>query len=245
MKTFFLLLLVLAPFAGISQQADTGKIRTEPPSYRSTINNTTLYSYTIGFKLFSYEAFPKILDQVNADQLRRSSFNGVILKYNDNQISYRLSGNFYSQLISFRNRCSECEEVNGRLTDNQIKVGFEKNFIYSSVQPYAGLDIGIKSSVFKGGVSQQSNTIYDPRSSVRTEKNGISLSPVIGVKFNLINHLSLAAETTMDVLYSYERQERGNPTDPASTTLHKYYKWEYLLKPVGMLSVQYNFGAIY
>lgn len=245
MKIGFILLLILVPFAGRTQQADSTKVRPSVRNYQSNFNNTTLYSYTVGFKLLSYEAFPKILDQQNADELRRSAFNGLILKYNDNQISYRLSGNFFSDRISFQNRCSGCEQVSGRLTDNQIKIGFEKNFVYSAIQPYAGLDLGIRRSVFKGSTGSVPGSLSAPLSQIRTEKNGISASPVIGIKLNLIDHLTLAAETTVDILYSYERQETAAEASPNTALLRKYYKWEYLLKPVGMLSIQYNFGAIY
>ncbi len=213
---------------------------------KSHAGNGTPYSYSIGLKAFSYEEFPKILDQTNSDSFRSSAWNGFILKYNDNQISYRLSGNFYSKALSFRNGCDNCEILAGRLNDNHIKLGFEKNLTYNSIQPYFGIDIGIKRSVFNGSTQNNEALLNNSGAyNVKTEKNGLSLSPLLGIKLNLINHFTIAAESTVDIYYSYERQEKAYKDAPGSRTLNKYYKWEYLLKPVGMLSLQYNFGEVY
>lgn len=243
MKKFLLLVLSVLPLGVRSQEPTPApSVTSNPPVYRDDFHNTTLYSYTIGLKILSFEEFPKIFNQDNTDILRSSVMNGLIFKYNDNQISYRISGGFYSKRVNISNDCENCDILTGRLNDKQIKIGFEKNLIYAVFQPYFGLDLGAKRSVFKG--NSASGTLaeqYDAKS----EKNGLTVSPVLGFKLNLINHLSIAAESTMDVFYCYERQERAYPNMGNTTSVNKYYKWEYLFKPLGMLSLQYNFGAIY
>lgn len=203
-----------------------------------------MYSYSIGFKLLSFEEFPKILDQTNADDIRSSAFNGFIFKINDNQISYRLSGNFYSKRMSFSNGCTECEILGGRLNDNHIKLGFEKNFSYGLFQPYFGFDLGVKRSVFKGVssglIADDSRMPYD----IKSEKNGFTVSPLLGIKVTA-SHLTIAAEASADVFYNRERQEKSYHATPGTSNVQKSNNWEYLLKPLGMLTIQYNFGEIY
>ncbi len=244
MKKTLLLILLISPFISKSQQSNISNRSNN--IYQRSFNNSTAYSYSIGYKILSFEEFPRILDQTDNNALRRSALNGIILKYNNKQISYRLAGSFYSDRITFQNGCDECEEIEGRLKDTHIKLGFEKNFTYGTIQPYFGIDLGIKRSIFKGDVQSTFQTLNSEQEyDVKTEKNGLSVSPLLGIKLNIIDHFSITAESTIDVFYSYERQERANNANPGSRTLHKYYKWEYLLKPLGMLSLQYNFGAIY
>ena len=243
-----LLLFISAVFPFITTAQDLSKENYEESGnfqYNTTYKNTTLYSYTVGFKVMSLEEFPKILEQTES-KIRRSMLNGFVLKYNDNQISYRLAASFFDDRITFKNDCNGCGEISGKLNDSHIKLGFEKNMVYGVVQPYFGIDLGFKRSSFEGGtqtatISRSSSSSYD----VKTTKNGGSLSPVLGIKFNVLNHLSIVAESTVDVYYSYERQEKTfrDPAIPLSK--QHYYRWEYLMKPLGMLSVQYNFGLLY
>ena len=251
MKKFLFLILLLSSFVTKARVTtnDTSTVNTNI-IYRSSFKNAPLYNYSIGFKFLSIEEFPKILDESNPDVLRHSIANGFIFKINDNQISYRILGNFYSDRFSIKNEYQTTEELLGRLNDNHIKIGFEKNINYGIVQPYFGFDFGIKRSVFKGNIQNNfarglSATASDADYDVRTEKTGFSISPVFGFKVNLVNHFTIAAESTIDIFYSYERQERTNRNLSQDPSLRKYNKWEYLLKPVGMLSLQYNFAALY
>ncbi|WP_256012475.1 hypothetical protein [Desertivirga xinjiangensis] len=244
-----LLLLLLIPFISQSQirKVDSTLIRvasrnTDFPKYKTQ----KLYSYTIGIKAFGYEEFPKILNQVDAEEFKKQYLSGLILKINDNQISYRISGNFFSDRISFRNECAECEEVEGKLSDNALRLGFERNFMYSAVQPYFGFDIGFRRNIFKGKSRAIENSGY-PSYDVKTQKNGFSLAPLFGLKFNIVNHFTIAAESSLDLLYSYEKQEKTyfGENFNRTPTFTDYTKWEFLFKPVGMLSLQYNFGELY
>jgi len=245
MKKLLLALLTL-PFLAQAQikRVDTIQTIARKPK-TSGYQSHKLYAYSIGVKAFGYEELPQILNQVNNNDFRREYLSGFIFKFNDNQISYRITGNFYADDISFKNDCPECEEAKGKVKDNSLRVGFEKNLMYADIQPYIGFDLGYRRSSFKGTSENATSTLYTTPYDVKTQKNGFSISPLIGVKFNLIDHITIAAESSLDLLYSYEKQERTFKDARPTRTVNKYNKWEFLLRPVGMLSLQYNFSEQY
>ena len=71
------------------------------------------------------------------------------------------------------------------------------------------------------------------------------MSPNFGLKVNIVSHFSLALETGIGVLYSYEKQEKTYRDMNRTRTFNDYKKWEFLLKPVSMIGLQYNFGLGY
>lgn len=219
---------------------NTTDINLKPSQYATQ----RLYMYTIGLKLYGLEEFPKILNQVNSNHLVNTPMSGIFVKINDNQISYRLGVNFYTKDISFKNECEECEEATGTVKDFSTKIGFEKNFVYGTLQPYLALDIGYRRNSFKGDVENASSEMYTNPYEAITLKNSFLMSPNFGLKFNPTGHLTLALETGLTVLHSYEKQERIQKED-RSRFFSQYNKWEFLLKPVSMLSLQYNFGLAY
>ena len=72
MKKVFLSILILC--AGITSFAQT----------------SADYNYSIAVRGFSMMQLPKILNQTNTQDYTRMAGNGAILKFNDNQISYRI-----------------------------------------------------------------------------------------------------------------------------------------------------------
>jgi len=68
------------------------------------------------------------------------------------------------------------------------------------------------------------------------------MSPNFGLKINVISHITISAETGLDLLYSYEKQEKVYQDASRNRTFNEYKKWEFVLKPLTMLSIQYNFG---
>ena len=244
-KIFLVILLAFA----FTTQAQIRRIDTVDVSNikltSSQSSSQQLFMYSIGVKAFSIEEFPKILNQTNSDRLVNTYMSGVFLKINDNQISYRLSANFYKKDMSFNNECEECERANGKLKDFSTKIGFEKNFVYGIVQPYLAFDLGYRRYGFKGDVKNGTTANYSNPYQVTTLKNGFLMSPGFGVKLNLISHFTLAVETGVGLLYSYEKQERVyNDPDPRRT-FDSFKKWEFLLKPVSMATIQYNFGQTF
>ncbi|WP_423147971.1 hypothetical protein [Rubrolithibacter danxiaensis] len=202
------------------------------------------YNYSVAVKVLGIEQFPKILNQVNTDNFIKTPFSGLIFKINDNQISYRFSGNFYRKDYSFKNNCAECEIAAGKLTDFSLKMGFEKAISYSTIQPYYGFDLGYRRTKFTGDVTNASSVGTTTPYDVNTSKNGAMLTPLIGVKFNLVDHLTIGFEGSMDILYDYERQDKTTQDVNRTRSLNKTTNWEFLLKPLSMLSVQYNFGLL-
>lgn len=244
-STFFSLLLL----SSLNIQAQTIRIDTITNSRKSqkyaTMTSPRLYTYTIGLNAFSLEEFPKIFNQTNTNDFISTPLRGAFVKINDNQISYRLSASFYSDDITFRNECEDCEVATGKLKDFSAKIGFEKNFIYGILQPYLAFDIGYRRNSFNGAVESGTIQNYTNPYHATSLKNGLSMSPNFGLKFNPINHFTIGVETGIGLLYSYEKQERVYQDANNTRTFNDYKKWEFLLKPVSAISIQYNFGVMY
>jgi hypothetical protein len=190
------------------------------------------YNYTIGLRGYSYLQLPKVLDQVNSDDYVGTALNQVLIKFNDNQFAYRISGNYLKKERQFFNTCNTCELADGEVKDYLLKIGFEKNFNYSFVQPYVGFDLGYRYNKFNGTL---------PEHIVITTKEGFVVSPVVGIKFNPIKEISIFVEGNLDFFYSYERQERVTNDEFNQRTLFKYHKTEYLINPFA-LGLQVHLG---
>ena len=151
------------------------------------------YNYSIAVRGYSLVQMPRLLDEPNSYKFDNAAFNGVMVKFNDNQISYRLNGTYYNKSKKFYNNCVTCEEADGKLLDYSFKVGFEKSFNYAHIQPYFAFDLGYRFNRFTGDL-QNRNMLkaMDKASSgqesmkLETSKSGLIASPVIGVKINLI-----------------------------------------------------------
>ena len=202
----------------------------------------TEYIYSLGLKLLSIEQLPKILNQTNSTNYISSSLYGLMFKFNDNQISYRLSANYLSKDdFSFMNECDDCESIKGELSDLSLKLGFEKNINYSTIQPYFGFDLGFRKNKFKGKASNAGSLNYTTNYDVTAEKIGGLLSPVLGIKFNLIPHFTLGVESGVDAFISYERQEKTYLDAQRTRTFKNKNNFELLIRPLSLLSIQYNF----
>lgn len=200
------------------------------------------YNYSIAARGFSIIQLPKLLNQTEQSYLH-SYFNGGMLKFNDNQISYRLSANYLRQNLSFDNNCTNCELANGKVTDYSIKIGFEKNFTYSVIQPYIALDAGFRSTIFKGLIDNVNPLrSVSATNSIEGSKNGLVVTPVLGIKFNPAPMLSIFAESNLEFFYSYERQETVAQDASNYRSLNKFYKTEFLLNPISV-GIQIHLGA--
>jgi len=205
------------------------------------------YNYTIAVRGFSMMQMPKILSQKNADRFTDVALNGFIVKFNDNQFSYRLNGTYLKKNIQLVNDCPTCQEAKGKLTDYSFKIGFEKNLNFSIIQPYAGLDIGFRYNKFDGTLSSR-NDLFLSKSAdvlaptvVEASKAGFVAAPVIGIKINPIPQISIFAESSMDFFNSYERQETVLQDANNTKTFNKYTKTEFLLNPVS-IGIQFHLG---
>lgn len=141
-----------------------------------------------------------------------------------------------------------CEEANGKLMDYSFKIGFEKNFNYAHVQPYFALDIGYRYNRFSGDIENRNdlkavaNAAAAETLKLETTKSGFVASPVVGVKINPIEQLSVFAEANIEFFYSYERQERTAYDVNNTKSLNKYNKSEFLLNPVSV-GIQIHLGS--
>ncbi len=192
------------------------------------------YNYSIGVRGYSLMQFPKILNQVNSQDYVNAYLNGLMIKFNDNQISYRINGNYFRKDISFANQCNNCEIAEGTVTDYSFKIGFEKSINYAKVQPYFGADMGFRSSSFIGEINTNNPISLQKPYNVDTDKNGFVIAPIIGLKINPVKNVSFFAETSLDFYYSYERQETIQQNADNTRTFAKYNKWEFLLNPISV-----------
>lgn len=189
-------------------------------------------NYSIGLRAYSLMQMPKILSQTNSQDYTNTYFNGVLVKFNDNQISYRLNGNYYRESISFANQCESCEIATGKRTDYSFSVGFEKSFNYAKIQPYFGAEVGFRAANFNGEVKSTKNSQIPYN--VDTDKKGFLLTPLVGVRVTPINHVSFFAETNLNFFYAYERQDIVQQDAASTRTFASYNKWEFLLNPISV-----------
>lgn len=209
------------------------------------------YSYSIGIKGYNYQQMPKVLDQANSKSYVSSAFNSYFVKFNDHLLSYRVSGGYLQKSFVFNNTCNNCDLIAGTMKDFVGKVGIEKSFTYSIVQPYAGVDLGYRSNKFEGNSkninplkqaqADLTNTVLS-QSSVLTTKEGFMISPVAGLKMSPVSQLSVFVEASLDFFYSYERQELVTQDAFNVRTLNKSHRAESLLNPISV-GLQFNFGG--
>ncbi|MGK9120321.1 hypothetical protein [Olivibacter jilunii] len=199
------------------------------------------FLYSVGLRAFAYEQFPKILDQTTREHFYSSAFNGLFFKFNDNQISYRIAGSYFDKDVSLNGNCINCSG-NGNLKNTTIKIGFEKNITYTRLQPYFGLDLGYTYQKYKGSYMNGSD-INVTNDAVIDRKDAILASPFIGLKFNIIPTVTIAAESNLTVAYSFQKIEIAHDETTEKRPTEK--GWEYYFGPVGILSVQFNFGNLY
>jgi hypothetical protein len=203
------------------------------------------YNYSVAIKGYSLMQMPKIFNETSSDKFTDAYFNGVMVKFNDNQISYRLSGTFYSKPKEFFNDCESCAEANGKLVDYSFKIGFEKNFNYSRIQPYFAFDIGYRYNRFKGILENRNELkarLTEAKDqSVEYSKNGFLASPVIGVKINPITMLSIFVEGNLDFFYSFEKQKTVFSDIDNTRLIINDRESEFLLNPVS-IGIQVHLG---
>ena len=193
------------------------------------------YNYSIGVRGYSLMQMPKILQQTNTDDYTNMWLNGGIIKFNDNQIAFRISGHYlFKRDLTFANKCDDCETAKGNMTDYAVKFGFEKNFNYSVIQPYFAADFGFRSHSFKGNVTPDHASSFNAPYSAITTKTGGVFSPTLGIKANVLSQVSFFVESSMDFYYAYERQETIFSDAANTRTFAKYNKLEMLLNPVSV-----------
>lgn len=198
------------------------------------------YNYSIGVKGYSIMQMPKILQQTNTEDYNDMWLNGGIIRFNDNQMAFRVSGHYlYKRDLSFKNQCENCETANGNLTDYAFKIGFEKNFNYAVLQPYFAADFGFRSNSFRGNVTSQNVASMKAPYTAIASKNGGTFSPTIGLKVNVAKQVSIFAESSIEFYYSYERQETVLNDAANTRTFAKYTKLESLLNPVS-IGIQFH-----
>jgi hypothetical protein len=198
--------------------------------------------YSFGIKAFSIEELSKLMNEVKLKSSYQTfQFNGLVFKVNDNQISYRFQINTLKKDdYSFKNECITCETVTGKFDELNLRIGFERNITYTRLQPFYGIDLGYKTGKFNGEALDSKTNLF--LYNVSIQKNGATVYPFIGVKFNIIKSLTLSAESGIDFLYNYEKEIKSTKNNVV-TSSNGFKRSRFINKPLGMLSLQYNFGS--
>ena len=196
------------------------------------------YNYSLGIRGFNYNQMPTVFNYVNSDTYLTSYFNSYIIKFNDNLWSYRLNGSHFKKNISLSSDCDNCDVINGEMKDFAIKMGFEKNFNYSIVQPYFAFDFGYRSNKFEG---EQFSGVQDTHN-IQSTKDGFTVTPALGIKVNPIPQVSIFAESNMEWFYSSATEERSLIGEASTPTMSKYKKGEFLFNPV-TIGIQFHLDA--
>lgn len=219
-------------------------------SLNAFAQSNAVYNYSIGVIGYSYRQMPKVLDQANSKSYVATVFNNYIAKFNDNLLSYRISGGYMKKSFTFNNVCTNCELVSGTMSDFAGKVGVEKSLNYSKIQPYVAVDLGYKSNRFAGisrNTNDQKQAMADltgtflPQHSVLATKEGFIISPVFGLRVNAIKELSVFIESSLDFFYSVARQELVTQDAFNNQTVNKFHRVESLLNPISV-GLQFHFG---
>jgi hypothetical protein len=185
------------------------------------------YNHSIGIRVLGIQQMPKIKNDSQKENYVNGYFNAITLKFNDNQINYRLNGSYYKDDIDVR----ESDNGRGEVTDYAVKMGFEKNFNYGMVQPYFLMDLGYRSNEFDGvlGSSTQTNV----------SKQGFTLSPGFGIKVNVAKMLTIFAEGNIEFFYFQNKLESTDGA--ANRVMSKNYQSQFLLNPLST-GIQFHFG---
>ncbi len=198
-------------------------------------------NYSIGLKLLSVDEQPKLLNEVrDGSKFYTSGLNGLMLKVNDNQISYRFYAHTFKKAdYEFNNECSNCEIVKGKYNSIDLKIGFERSLIYSRIQPIYGMDLGFKKVNFNGSSTDKTNSssLYN----VNIEKNGVIITPFMGLKFNILRSVTISAEAGFDFIYTSDKETKTLANNVLLSNSN-FNRWQYNAKPLAQLSLQYNFG---
>ncbi len=202
------------------------------------------YSYSFGIGGLSIEEVPELFNQVReSDNFTTQPINTLIFKFNDNQFSYRvLASRFVKDDYRFKNECKDCETAIGKIYSLVLKTGFEKNIIYGKLQPFFGGDIGFKKFTFDGTITNASVTNPSTNYDATSEKNGVVITPFLGLKYNL-KRITISAESGLDIFYSFDKQVKTFRDANKTMVSESENNWEYLIKPLAILSLQYNFGS--
>lgn len=211
-------------------------------AYTQSQNKST---YSVGINLLAYGQVPKVFSEIrSADSYKSAMFNGLIAKFNDNQISYRfLASRYFQNDYRFYNECATCELIIGKYTSYEFKMGFEKNLIYSKLQPFFGVDMGYKSVFFNGYTTDLKSKTGVISYNAESDKNGFLLYPFVGLKYTPLPHFTLSVESGFNLYGSIDKETKRYYDALNTVTVKNTGGWQFLTQPLGLVSIQYNFGS--
>lgn len=199
------------------------------------------YNYSLALRGYTIIQQPGVLNQ-NVQKYISNDISGGMIRFNDNQISYRFGATFLNKSVTFDNNCINCDPANGRIKDYTMKIGFEKNLNYAHLQPYFAFDLGYRYNRFTGMMNMINNQkSIAAVSALQDTKDGLTFSPVVGLRINPTEQISFFVESNIEFYYAYVRQETIAQDVSASKTVSKFNRGEFLLNPVS-IGIQVHLG---
>ena len=156
----------------------------------------------IGTHILSYSIYPfedkyGRIGVANEDEKRFNFVNGITYKrFLSENNALRFS--FESRKLSSMNRKNYTGHSlrQGNYHENILKTGFEKTISSNKLSPYVAADISWIYVKFKGSYKSLNYlSVYD------LDGFGLGVSYAFGIKYNLTKHLSLNAESCINLAY--------------------------------------------
>ena len=73
------------------------------------------------------------------------------------------------------------------------------------------------------------------------EKNGALIYGFFGLKYSIIPQVTLSAEAGLDYIYTYDKEIKSSNSNLVISQ-NKFDRVQFTTKPLGLLSLQFNFG---
>jgi hypothetical protein len=159
--------------------------------------------------------------------------NGISYKRHINQHIIRASFN-YRNLHDQPQKPSYIYHQ-GNYDESTLKIGYEKNLNSRKLTPYLAADLSMIYVLFKGFRKGDSPGYSE------YNINGIGggISPAFGLKYKLTNHLSLNAESCLDLVYFRFNHKESTERFPNAT--FSTYKFDTRFNPLQKLSLNVKF----
>ncbi len=97
----------------------------------------------------------------------------------------------------------------GQSTDTRFRLGYERRFSDSRIQPFAGADVGFRYFHDSYDFAGQGDFIYNPTSGTVTAKTQqIFIAPFVGLDYHFADHWSVAIEFTSNFFFGHRTEQR-------------------------------------
>lgn len=169
-------------------------------------------------KYYSFDFIPSIFLRV---PLGKNSLRFKYEYFNDDYSFTTHSFDFYY------------ENIEGRLLNNKVLFGLERNFIDSRFKAYGALDIGLSLFRYKGIFSYYNgyDLLVSPSVPFKVNGFGISIQPTIGMKYRISSNINIMIESSLSFEKGFEKNDLYN----------MFQKNKFIPRPISLFGLSYTF----